>query len=121
MNATVMNDTAWAPRSAVLITGGAGFIGANLAHRLIERGCDVRVFDSFARAGVKDNVRWLRDIHGERVDIVSLGIDRKPFDLHTVFNDDLHVFRQRFGGGEKSYVGHMFDVRLLDFGECPGA
>ncbi len=70
MNATVMNDTAWAPRSAVLITGGAGFIGANLAHRLIERGCDVRVFDSFARAGVKDNVRWLRDIHGERVDIV---------------------------------------------------
>jgi hypothetical protein len=48
------------------------------------------------------------ELLGERVDIVSLGIDRKPFDLHTVFNDDLHVFRQRFGGGEKSYVGHMF-------------
>jgi hypothetical protein len=50
---------------------------------------------------------------GERVDIVSLGIDRKPFDLHTVFNDDLHVFRQRFGGGEKSYVGHMFGCEVV--------
>lgn len=60
---------AQAPASAVLITGGAGFIGANLAHRLLERGCKVRILDSLARAGVEDNVAWLREVHGERIDV----------------------------------------------------
>jgi CDP-paratose 2-epimerase len=54
----------------VLITGGAGFIGTNLAARLINRGARVRVFDSLARAGVEDNVRWLCDTFTDRIEIV---------------------------------------------------
>lgn len=51
----------------VLVTGGAGFIGANLADRLAREGRDVIVYDALARAGVERNLRWLLDNHGERI------------------------------------------------------
>lgn len=47
----------------VLITGGAGFIGTNLAHRLLEAGVPVLVFDNLARAGVRENLDWLQEHH----------------------------------------------------------
>ena len=47
-----------------LITGGAGFIGANLAHRLIGRGEDVTVFDNLSRRKTEHNLAWLRQSHG---------------------------------------------------------
>ena len=43
----------------VLITGGAGFIGTNVAARLLELGHEVIVFDNISRAGVAENLRWL--------------------------------------------------------------
>lgn len=48
----------------VLITGGAGFIGCNLAHRLLSEGRRVLLFDNLSRAGVEKNLRWLRNTHG---------------------------------------------------------
>jgi UDP-glucose 4-epimerase len=39
----------------VLVTGGAGFIGSNLAERLVARGAEVRVFDNLS-TGFRDNV-----------------------------------------------------------------
>jgi CDP-paratose 2-epimerase len=53
----------------VLITGGAGFIGVNLAHRLLASGHPVLVLDSLARPGVERNLRWLREVYGEGVQI----------------------------------------------------
>jgi CDP-paratose 2-epimerase len=47
-----------------LITGGAGFIGANLAHRLIGRGDAVTLFDNLSRARTEHNLAWLRQTHG---------------------------------------------------------
>jgi CDP-paratose 2-epimerase len=49
----------------ILITGGAGFIGCNLAHRLLSSGQHVRVLDNLSRSGVERNLRWLRDTHGD--------------------------------------------------------
>jgi CDP-paratose 2-epimerase len=43
----------------VLVTGGAGFIGANLARRLLGRGEEVVLFDNLSRAGTPRNLEWL--------------------------------------------------------------
>lgn len=51
----------------VLITGGAGFIGANVAARLLEFGHEVIVFDNMSRAGVAENLRWLVQRGGSRL------------------------------------------------------
>ena len=47
-----------------LITGGAGFIGVNLAHRLIGRGNAVTIYDNLSRRGSDRNVAWLQETHG---------------------------------------------------------
>ncbi len=44
----------------VLIFGGAGFVGTNLALSLIERGQEVVVFDNLSRKGVEDNLETLQ-------------------------------------------------------------
>lgn len=55
----------------ILITGGAGFIGSNLADRLLSDGHRVRLYDALARAGVERNVEWLRGRHGDRVQLIE--------------------------------------------------
>jgi CDP-paratose 2-epimerase len=47
-----------------LITGGAGFIATNVAHRLLREGWRVRLFDNLSRPGVERNVEWLTSEHG---------------------------------------------------------
>ncbi len=54
------------PPSA-LITGGAGFIGSNLADALASDGWVVWIFDLLARPGVERNLTWLQERHGGRV------------------------------------------------------
>lgn len=58
----------------VVITGGAGFVGTNLAHRLLEMERPVLLVDNLSRAGVEDNVRWLRRVHGERAAITPVDV-----------------------------------------------
>ena len=53
----------------VLITGGAGFVGSNLADRLLSAGHRVRLLDNLSRAGVERNLQWLIETHGDLVDI----------------------------------------------------
>jgi CDP-paratose 2-epimerase len=53
----------------VLITGGAGFIGCNIADALAARGNRVVVFDNMSRCGVVEHTQWLKQRHGDRVTI----------------------------------------------------
>lgn len=59
----------------VLITGGAGFIGCNIADRLANEGRQVKVLDSLKRSGAERNLQWLRSRHNcvsfEQVDVRS--------------------------------------------------
>jgi CDP-paratose 2-epimerase len=51
----------------VLVTGGAGFIGSNLADRLAQEGHRVLVYDALSRPGVEANLRWLQERHPQKI------------------------------------------------------
>ncbi len=44
----------------ILITGGCGFLGSNLASDAIIRGEEVLVFDNLSRSGSRKNLEWLQ-------------------------------------------------------------
>jgi CDP-paratose 2-epimerase len=44
----------------LLITGGCGFVGSNLASHAIEQGFDVGVIDNLYRKGSEKNLEWLK-------------------------------------------------------------
>lgn len=48
-----------------LITGGCGFLGANVADRCLMRGEEVAILDNLSRVGSHQNLEWLRARHGQ--------------------------------------------------------
>jgi len=56
-----------------LVTGGAGFIGSNYVHRLLERGEKVTIYDNFSRGGAPRNLEWLKAEFGEKAFNVVVG------------------------------------------------
>jgi nucleoside-diphosphate-sugar epimerase len=75
-----------------LVTGGAGFIGSNLASALLAQGHRVRALDNFL-TGKKENLAGLADGYGDAFELVE-------GDLR-----DLEVTRRATGGVE--YVLHQ--------------
>ena len=55
----------------ILINGGCGFLGSNLAAYGIRNGYDITVFDNLSRFGAAQNLEWLREqgnvtfVHGD--------------------------------------------------------
>ncbi len=66
----------------VLITGGAGFVGTNVAERLLQQGESVLIFDNLGRSGVEQNLERLCDEYGHRVQLEIADIR----DAHLVRN-----------------------------------
>jgi CDP-paratose 2-epimerase len=58
------------PDGPVAVVGGSGFIGSNLAARLLEGGREIVVIDNLSRPGVEANLGWLRQRFGGRVRVV---------------------------------------------------
>ena len=69
MTVTIVKRAERSEREPVLITGGAGFIGTNLADRLLQQGRRVRIYDSLARPGAEENLRWLMAQHRSRLQV----------------------------------------------------
>lgn len=74
-----------------LITGGAGFLGTNLAHHLLSAGRPVTVYDNLSRAGAEKNLTWLRRVHGDALD-VRLADIRDRFELREALHGVEHVY-----------------------------
>jgi CDP-paratose 2-epimerase len=74
-----------------LITGGAGFIGCNLADRLATLGERVLIYDNLSRNGAERNAAWLQRRHGDLVDI-ELGDVRDRARLRRAVGRARHVF-----------------------------
>jgi CDP-paratose 2-epimerase len=74
-----------------LITGGAGFVGSNLAHRLLSHGERVRILDDLSRDRVDENVAWLRREHGDEFELV-VGDVRDAAAVQRAVAGASHVF-----------------------------
>lgn len=70
-----------------LVTGGAGFIGSNYAHRLIQRGEKVTIFDNLSRAGAPRNVAWLEETFGKGAFRLIVGDVRSAADIAEAAKD----------------------------------
>jgi CDP-paratose 2-epimerase len=75
----------------VVITGGAGFIGTNLADRLVRQGHRVIVFDNLSRPGVEQNIEWLKATHGNSV-AFELADIRDPYVLRDAVSHADRMF-----------------------------
>src|SRR5947208_15507131 len=78
-------------RCAVLITGGAGFIGTNVAHRYLAAGQPVIIYDNLSRPGVERNLAWLKEKHGKLVQVVVADV-RDTDSLQTAVAKASKVF-----------------------------
>ncbi len=99
----------------VLITGGAGFIGCNLADRLASEGENVLVYDSLARPGVEDNLDWLRKRHPRRFSATIADV-RDQAALDEAVDDATAVFHFAAQVAVTTSISHPrddFDVNLL--------
>jgi CDP-paratose 2-epimerase len=84
--------TAALKHAPVLITGGAGFIGTNLAERLLRQKRRVRIYDNLSRSGAVKNLNWLQTRYGsilefDHADVRSPKALRKALaEVETVFH-----------------------------------
>ncbi|HZZ68508.1 MAG TPA: UDP-glucose 4-epimerase GalE [Phenylobacterium sp.] len=72
-------------KAAVLVTGGAGYIGAHTAKALHERGLLPVVYDNLS-SGFRDAVRWGPLVHGDVRDRVALGEAMAAYDVAAVIH-----------------------------------
>lgn len=63
----------------VTVTGGAGFIGANLTHRLLGEGHEITIFDNMSRSGAGHNLAWLR-AHPQAANLSVVQADLRDFE-----------------------------------------
>ena len=45
-----------------LITGGAGFLGSNIAAEILKQGHQLVIFDNLSRIGGTSNLAWLKTL-----------------------------------------------------------
>jgi CDP-paratose 2-epimerase len=100
--------------SRILITGGAGFIGSNLADRLAGAGHEVVLMDTLARPGVERNLKWLLLRHRSAVRNLQTDMRDAEGVAHAVAEADavFHLAAQVAVTTSLSNPREDFDVNL---------
>ena len=77
----------------ILITGGAGFVGANLANRLLSDATTrIRIFDNLSRNGVEHNLAWLQGQPGaDRLEVVQGDVRNYP-EVERATSDSTEIY-----------------------------
>lgn len=76
----------------ILITGGCGFLGSNLAASVLEQGKELIVFDNLSRTGSAQNLDWLRAqgrftyVHGDIRNMNDVSRTIRDFRPDAVFH-----------------------------------
>ena len=99
-----------------LITGGAGFVGTNVAERLLREGKRVLVLDNLSRPGVERNLLWLRETYGAENVAVEVADVRDPYALRRALGSADEVFHFAAQVAVTSSVddpGHDFGANLV--------
>jgi CDP-paratose 2-epimerase len=100
----------------ILVTGGAGFIGCHLADRYLSQGRQVTVIDNLERVGAKANVDWLRQRHGDRLDLLVADIAERNWEVERVVASAAVVFHMAAQVAVTASVANPrrdFEVNLL--------
>lgn len=99
----------------LLVVGGAGFIGCNVASHFAAAGRRVRIYDNLSRPGVEQNLAWLRATCGERLEVV-LGDVRDAAELRRAVQGVAGVFHFAAQVAVTTSLvdpRHDFDVNVL--------
>ncbi len=86
--------------SNFLVTGGAGFIGSNVANRLLKEGHRVIIYDNLSRDNVFHNVMWLIT-NNKRIRFIQSSVrnhERVREVIHNYDIDFVFHFAGRAGG-----------------------
>ena len=95
----------------LLITGGCGFLGSNLAASYIEEGAEVIIIDALFRTGGAENLVWLQglakpgQLQFYRGDLAEQEVVEDVFRRHAPFDFICHV------GGQVAMTTSLSDPR----------
>ena len=97
-----------------LITGGAGFIGTNLASRFLSEGKRVMIYDSLFRDGVEKNLQWMQEEYGDKLIIQISNINETRILQQCVNNAEavFHLCAQVAVTSSVENPIHDFNVNL---------
>ncbi len=100
---------------SLLVTGGAGFIGANLVDRALSSGRRVTILDDLSRPGAEEHVRWLRERHGEAFRLIVRSITDTDACERAVDDADVvyHLAAQVAVTTSVSDPRHDFEINAL--------
>jgi CDP-paratose 2-epimerase len=97
-----------------LITGGAGFIGTNLASRLLSQGKKVMIYDNLSRTGVERNLQWLQQTYPENLIVQVADVREKHLLEECVKNAEqvFHFSAQVAVTSSLTNPSHDFEVNI---------